>query len=255
MTPRLLLLLWLRRWHGRIGVAASVFFVFLAMTGIMLNHAAVLQLHSSHIHASWLVRWYGLKTEHPTHGFAAKNNFLMAANGAWLLNDRMIADNATPPLGMVETDGILYVAGADKLYLYAADGTLIEKLAGAMLPAPPFTGIGTTQSRIALRTNTGVYVGNDGANWKAAVNETVVWSQAVAIPAAMRARAVERLSPGISAETLLQDIHSGRIFGAWGPLLFDVIALVLTGLAVSGTIVFFRSHRRHPSLAANRRKD
>ena len=70
----------------------------------------------------------------------------------------------------------------------------------------------------------------------------------------MQARAAERLTPGISAETLLLDIHSGRIVGAWGPLLVDIVALVLTGLAISGAVVFFRSHRRHPAITVNGRK-
>lgn len=254
MTPRLYLLLWLRRWHGRIGVAAAVFFVSLATTGIILNHATTLQLNSHRIHATWLARWYGLKTEHPTQGFAAKENYLVAANGAWLLNDRLVADNAPLPVGMVDMEGIIYVASADRLYLYSADGTLIEKLSGATLPAPPVTGIGITQSRIALRTNRGVYASDDGVDWKAVALDPVEWSQASAIPAAMQARAAERLTPGISAETLLLDIHSGRIVGAWGPLLVDIVALVLTGLAISGAVVFFRSHRRHPAITVNGRK-
>ena len=254
MTPRLLLLLWLRRWHGRIGVAAAVFFIFLTITGIILNHVAPLQLGSHRIQAPWLARWYGLKTEHPAHGFAVKENLLMAANGAWLLNDRLIADNATPPVGMVEAGGVLYVAAADKLYLYSTVGTLVETLSGATLPATPITGIGVIHSRIALRTNTSVYASNDGINWQTAKSETVAWSQPVAIPAVVQMRAADLLSPRFSTETLLLDIHSGRILGAWGPFFVDFIALVLTGLAISGAILFLRAHRRHSTPLAGRHK-
>lgn len=254
MTPKLYFLLWLRRWHGRIGVAAAVFFVFLATTGIILNHTAKLQLTAYRIHAPWLARWYGLKTEHPTQGFTEKEKLLVAANGAWLLNDKLIAENVPQPVGMVESVGILYVATAEKLYLYSADGLLIEKFSGSSLPALPVIRIGAAQSVLMLQTASGVYSSTDGLNWKTASPGGVRWSQAVAIPASAQARIEEQLSPGISAETLLLDIHSGRIFGAWGTLFVDIAALVLIVLAISGGVVFFRSHRRHHAFHADDHK-
>src|SRR5438445_184683 len=44
MSPRLLLLRLLRRWHARIGFAAMLFFLILAVTGLALNHGPDLGL-------------------------------------------------------------------------------------------------------------------------------------------------------------------------------------------------------------------
>lgn len=245
MNRRLHLLLLLRRWHGRIGVAAAVFFLFLATTGIALNHTAKLRLGAYHVHAPWLARWYGLKVENPAQGFAAKGALLVGANGAWLLNNKVIAENVPPPLGAVESAGILYIAARDKLYLYSTDGLLVEKIAGAALPALPLLAIGTAHSRLMLQTASGIYSSTDGLDWKKAFPAGVIWSRPVAIPSHEQARIATLLAPGISAETLLLDIHSGRVLGTWGPLLVDVVALILIGLGISGGIVFIRLHRRH----------
>lgn len=245
MNRKLYLLLLLRRWHGRIGIAAAVFFLFLATSGIVLNHTARLQLDSRRIHLPWLTRWYGLKVENPTQGFAEKDALLVGANGAWLLNNKVIAENVPRPVGMAESNGILYIPTQDRLYLYTTDGMLVEKISGSSLPAFPVLAIGTAHSLLLLQTASGVYASNDSLNWRAAAPKDARWSRATSIPPAEQSRIASQLTPGISAETLLLDIHSGRILGTYGPVVVDFIALVLIGLGISGVIVFFRSHRRH----------
>jgi len=68
MNPKIYVLLLLRRWHGRIGVLAAAFFLFLAVTGIALNHAAALGLNAYRMHATWLARWSGIAAESPVQG-------------------------------------------------------------------------------------------------------------------------------------------------------------------------------------------
>jgi hypothetical protein len=248
MNRKVHLLLWLRRWHGRFGIAAAVFFLFLAATGIALNHTAQLQLAGYRIHAPWLVRWYGIKIENPTQGFAEAGTLLVYANGAWLLNDKVIAENVTQPLGMVKSEGILYIATRESLYIYSTDGLLVEKISSALLPAPPVLAVGTAQSLLILQTASGIYASSAGLDWKAVSPRGVRWSHAVPIASSAQARIAERLAPGISAETLLLDIHSGRIFGSYGPIAADVVALILALLGVSGVVVFFRSYRHHADM-------
>lgn len=245
MKRRVYLLLLLRRWHGRFGIAAAIFFLLLATTGLALNHTVELQLAAYRIHAPWLTRWYGLKTELPTQAFAEKDARLIGANSAWLLNERIIAENVPSPLGMVESEGILYIATPEILYIYSTDGLLVEKVSGASLPALPILAIGAAQSQLMLRTKSGVYASTAGLEWRTASPRKVRWSHAVPITSAEQARITDRLVPTISAETLLLDVHSGRIFGSYGPIVVDIVALILVVLSVSGTVVFFRSHRHH----------
>ena len=48
---------------------------------------------------------------------------------------------------------------------------------------------------------------------------------------------------GLSLERLLLDFHSGRIFGPAGVVIYDLLALVLGFLAISGLVLFLRGRR------------
>src|ERR1044071_4712825 len=76
----------LRRWHARIGFAALIFFVLIAVTGVALNHGAALGLDSRYVHAEWVARWYGIRQEQPQQAYRTESHLLVAANGRWLLD-------------------------------------------------------------------------------------------------------------------------------------------------------------------------
>src|SRR5260221_13933957 len=65
MLLRLFLLRLLRRWHARIGFSAMLFFLILAVTGLILNHGEGLGLDGRYVHAGWLARWYGIQSNLP----------------------------------------------------------------------------------------------------------------------------------------------------------------------------------------------
>ena len=89
MLLRLFLLRLLRRWHARIGFSAMLFFLILAVTGLILNHGAGLGLDGRYVHAGWLARWYGIQSESPREAFRSGHHVLVAANGRWLLDGRI----------------------------------------------------------------------------------------------------------------------------------------------------------------------
>ena len=48
---------------------------------------------------------------------------------------------------------------------------------------------------------------------------------------------------GLSLERVLLDFHSGRIFGSIGVVVYDLLALAVGFLAISGLIFWLRSRR------------
>src|SRR5213592_1749983 len=110
MSPRLLLLRLLRRWHARIGFAAMLFFLILAVSGLALNHGGSLGLDGRYVHAEWLARWYGIKTQPPRHAFRSGHHVLIAANGRWLLDEEASGQTLPEPLGLIEFADIFVVA-------------------------------------------------------------------------------------------------------------------------------------------------
>jgi hypothetical protein len=245
MSPRLLLLLFLRRWHTRIGLAAVVFFLFLAVTGVALNHATDLGVDARYVHAAWLARWYGIAAESPRHVFRSGKHDLIAANGRWVLDGHISGEKFPQPVGLVELPDMIVVASSASLYLYGKDGVLIDRLERSALPAVPVQAIGAGARRLVLQTASGTFESSDALSWQAAPRDAIAWSSPADLSIAERERYAEMLEPGISVQRLLLDLHSGRFAGRYGPLAVDLLAVFLAVLSLSGAWLFLkRKHRR-----------
>jgi hypothetical protein len=245
MSPRVLLLLFLRRWHMRIGLAAVVFFLFLAVTGAILNHTAELGLDNRYVHAPWIARWYGVPAEAPRLAFRSGRHELIAANGRWVLDGRLSGEKLPAPIGLVELPDMIVVASSNSLYLYGKDGVLIDRLERSALPGVPVQAIGAAARQLVVRTASGTFESSDALSWQRAARGVFAWSSPADLSPDERERFAGMLQPGISAQRLLLDMHSGRIAGRYGPLAVDLLAVFLTVLSLSGAWLFFkRKHRR-----------
>jgi hypothetical protein len=248
MSPRHLLLRLLRRWHARIGFAAMLFFLILAVTGLMLNHGKDLGLDGRFVHAGWLARWYGIKTEPPRHAFRSGRHVLIAANGRWLLDGKTSGTTLPEPLGVIELADTFVVASGAALYVFGEDGELIEKLQPGALPGVPVRAIGSSARSIVLRTATGIFMSADALSWRPSSPRSVLWSAPADLSIAERRAYEDALTPGVSVQQLLLDLHSGRFAGRYGPLVVDFLALLLAVLSLTGAWLFLvaRLHRvRH----------
>jgi hypothetical protein len=244
MSPRVLLLLFVRRWHTRIGLAAVVFFLFLAVTGVVLNHGAELGLDNRYVHASWLARWYGIAAERP-EVFRSGEHDLIAANGRWVLDGRVTGDKFPRPVGLVELADMVVVASSTSLYLYGKDGALVDRLERSALPGIPVQAIGAGANQLMLRTASGTFESRDALSWQRGAHAAIAWSSPADLSAAEGERYARMLEPGVSVERLLLDLHSGRFAGRYGPLVVDLLAVFLGILSLSGAWLFFkRKHRR-----------
>jgi len=245
VSPKLLLLLFLRRWHARIGFAAVVFFLFLAVTGVVLNHATELGLDTKYVHAAWLARWYGLAPESPRHAFRSGGHDLIAANGRWLLDGRTSGEKFPAPVGLVELPDMVVVASSASLFIYGKDGALIDRLEKGALPATPVQAIGSGAQQLVLRTASGTFETADALSWRPAPRDAIAWSAPAELSAAERERYAQLLEPGVSVQQLLLDLHSGRFAGRYGPLAVDLLAVFLAVLSLSGAWLFLKPrHRR-----------
>jgi hypothetical protein len=245
MLLRLFLLRLLRRWHARIGFAAMLFFLILAATGLMLNHGKGLGLDGRFAHAGWLARWSGIKTEPPRHAFRSGHHVLIAANGRWLLDGKISGEQLPQPVGLIELAGIFVVASEAALYVFSEDGELIEKLEPGALPSVPVRAIGSSAGGMVLRTASGVFTSTDALSWRPASQRSMLWSTPAKLSTGERQAYENVLTPGVSVQQLLLDLHSGRFAGRYGPLVVDLLALLLAILSLTGAWLFLvpRMHR------------
>src|SRR5882672_4492453 len=137
MLLRLFLLRLLRRWHARIGFSAMLFFLILAVTGLILNHGAGLGLDGRYVHAGWLGRWYGIQSEAPREAFRSGHHVMVAANGRWLLDGKISGERLPQPVGLIELAVTSVVASEPALYLSRETAELTENLGRGALPGVP----------------------------------------------------------------------------------------------------------------------
>ncbi len=238
MSPRLLLLRLLRRWHARVGFAAMLFFLILAVTGLALNHGQGLGLDGRFVHAEWLARWYGIKSEPPRQVFRSGHHVLIGANGRWLLDGKISGEKLPQPVGLVKLADVLVIASDAALYVYRENGELIERLGPGALPGSPVRAIGSSARGIVVRTPSGIFASADTVSWRPAVQRSVRWSAPAELSISERRAYEEALTPGISVQQLLLDLHSGRFAGRYGPLVVDLLALLLAILSLTGAWLF-----------------
>lgn len=233
-----------RHWHARIGVLAAVFFLFLAVTGLALNHTDTLQLSKRQVSAHWLMQWYGLKAEYPARGYLFEHGYFIGDRQHWLMDGHELPASSDPVIGAVEVGGMRYVATNASIHVFQPDGSPVDKLSGSALPSPSLVRIGAAGGKLLVQTPAGIFSSEDALAWQATPSQPEAWSQLRPLSDEAIAQVVARLAPSLPLERVVQDIHSGRIFGRYGPWLMDLAALVLMTLSLSGMWIYLRSIRK-----------
>jgi hypothetical protein len=230
----------LHRWHRRIGVMASLFVIWMVISGWLLNHTATLDLAHRTITARAIVTHYGLRGDIPQRAFSAQQHWLVADELA-LLDGKKIDAYIAHPLGMVASNHMLFVATATQLILLSEDGALVDNI------APPLANIekiGSGCAGVVIVAAQQQLATQDGTAWSPC-SGAVTWSRTAVLTAEQKTAVTALFTPGISLERLLLDLHSGRFFGALGPYFVDAIGLTLVLLTSSGLWLFARHRRRY----------
>ena len=231
----------LHRAHRWMGVAVCLFIVFLVFTGWALNHTAELGLARLSVQVPWISSWYGLRGEVPTMGYTASGRWLIAGEATALLDGKPIDVKLDTLIGMSAAAGLIAVASRNELLLLDTQGRVLERVLATQLPMGPITRIGNATNVIVAQGN-GSYASEDGVKWTPYAGD-VIWSARQALPPDQQVFA-KKLAPGISLERIMQDLHSGRVLGRYGPYLVDAVGLIFLLLAASGLWMFFRHRRR-----------
>ena len=230
----------IRKWHGHVGIAATLFLIFLVITGIILNHEETLKLDKREISTAWLMRWYGIPAASPESGYRMGDRYFSWEGEKWALGDKTLEGNAEHPVGAVAVNGIHYVATSSALFLYQADGQLVDKLEKQALPAYPILALGLANGSVVLQSPSGMLASTDGLSWKK-TNTATTWVVSQPLPEEVKRQMTVLLASGLSLERILLDVHSGRIFGRYGPWVVDAAAIALLILGLSGGWIYVRS--------------
>lgn len=196
------------------GSTLAVFVLFLALTGIALNHSHDLGLDRKYVGWPWLLEAYGM-SEHE------------------------------PYAGMVRFEPLVVVGDGEQVHVLLSSGELVESIdVGGILPGN-IERMGQVNERVVLQSGAALYRSDAEVTvfepWEDGKPESVSWSVDVdpdtpglgALQTAWRGR-------GPTVERVLLDLHSGRIFSLAGTVLMDVVALGLVLLSLSGLVLVRR---------------
>lgn len=232
-----------RKWHRRVGIAAAVFMVAIAVTGVLLNHTLALRLADRTVTHEWLMALYGVAQPPPVRSFLVGRRRISQVADRIYLDAQAAVASSSPLAGAIAVaDGYL-IATKDRLFLVDSDGVLIEAVQTGF---DDISAIGHAPGHpVAVRRAGSVLAAlpADLNRWHA-LGETaaVVWSTPVVLSRADRS-ALTKLyqGPGFNLERILLDLHSGRLFGPVGVWLVDAVAIISVVLAVTGIWLWSKS--------------
>jgi hypothetical protein len=250
---------WLRRVHRWLGLWAALFVLLLSVTGIALNHGSDWGLDRRHVSSSWVAAMLGVRAPEPTASFVSDGHRVTQLGRRLYLDATEVAWESDPVItGLVALEALTVVAMADGVLVLTNEGEVVERIdLGATLPGPVMA-IGRANGLPVIKSGGALYLADADVTafrpWPDGSETAVSWSSASPPPASELA-VLEELYRGraVTVERLLLEIHSGRILGAAGPLLLDLLAILLVALSVSGIFVWLLSGRSNGREGPSRR--
>lgn len=234
----------LRRLHRWAGIVSALFLLWLALTGLVLNHSSGLGLDDRYLAARWVLDRYNVGAPDVGAAFRIDGAYLSLVEDELYLDAQPLGIRADALVGAVPLGE--YIAVSDGLSLRIIDrrGSVLEAWPLETEVGIPVVALAAAQGGVALRTaNRNWYfdwaaaqilpldAARTPASWPAP--ESVDTATAAAIATAWRRHV-------ISWERFLLDLHSGRFAGISGALVLDLSAIALCLLALTGVLIWLR---------------
>jgi len=232
---------YLHRWFG---LASLLFILILSLTGIALNHTIDFGLDERFIDSPWLLNWYGFDAPEPSASYAVDAHRVTLVGNRLYLNSLEASRGISRLTGAVFWDQLIVVATAESLlYLSPTEG-LVDRLdVRSELPGS-IDGLTAHAAGLVIRSADRLFA-YDEQRLEVSVFDRdpkeFDWLAPSDVPEAL----IEQINlqyrgPGVTVERLLYDVHSGRVFTRAGPLLMDIVGLLLIALTGTGLALWFK---------------
>lgn len=228
----------LYRWHTRIGICAAAFVLLFSATGILVNHSEGLRLDERHVQFGWLLDLYRIAPDAAPVAYRVGEDWLIQLGRRLYFNDRELMDDTGQLHGAVSAPGYLVAAVGNRLALLGRGGELVEVLSGAEGVPSGMRRLGTdTEGRLVVGAAHGHYRADlEGLSWRESARLDADWAVREELPDALYQSVVrDWRGKGLSLERVLLDLHSGRLWGGVGTLVYDAMAVLFIFLALSGS--------------------
>jgi len=250
----------LRVWHRRLGISASAFILFLSLSGLLLNHTDDLALPHAHVNQSWLLSLYGIQQPEKFRSFKLagieQNHLTSVDDQLWFIQNQPSSQDwkfkwIQSDLGELKSavvfNQVIVVAIGHEILLLDLQGGLIDRMSETMGIPPNIAQLYADTDKLWAKTEQGIFTTDEQLlQWQRLVSVTEPeWLQSVRLSDEQRAIAsLHYRSRLLTWERVLLDVHSGRIWGKFGPLFSDLIALLLIMLSFSGIYMWMRGPKK-----------
>ncbi len=235
-------------WHKYMGVSAAAFVLLISITGLLLNHTNDFEFDKGRVQANWVLDWYGIKAPEQIFSFLADGQYITLMGEDLYLNTREIKGNYHQLTGAILANDMFVVAVNDSILLLTEDGEYIDYLGGKDgVPAGiKQVGVDTKGFTIVQASNEYYQPDADFLHWQRRDDDMsdVRWVTSSSISSEFKAELQHHFRGEVlPTERVLLDLHSGRFFGGLGVWIFDIAAIILILLALSGTWIWFKRKR------------
>lgn len=243
-------LVWWIQWHRRIGAVVAVLVIFLAVTGVLINHSQALGWHRAPVHSATLAKLYQIPLQDLEQGFALDSRWIVQRGEQVLLDRQPVAECSAGLTGAALYQDMIAVLCVDELLLLDPQGQPVETLRG--LPQPG-RALALQDNALWVRSDSAIFGFDDAAGvWQPVAPEHAPqWILPQPLPTPLKtALNADNPVPGLTRERVLLDLHSGRLFGTAGVWVVDAVGVLICLLAFSGLLTWVgryyrRLRRRH----------
>lgn len=232
--------------HRHIGLLAVWIVLWLAITGILLNHTDDLNLDDVRLQSSWLMKLYELDSAPISDGFPLNEQWLVALPDAYYLGGHVIQENHGTLVGGLVFQEMFLLLTAESLVLLDKQFEVIEVQGEFHGLAGTLQQIGIHDGTPIVKSSEALFVAsNDVTEWGVVsiAEYDVQWQLAKPLPKHLIAE-IKSLdgfgAPAVSLEKVLLDLHTGRLFGSLSWFVLDLFALLLITGALSGFLIWIR---------------
>ena len=228
-----------RQWHRWLGLLAALPLLWLAISGVLLNHAATIGLNDRMVTSGWILRHYNQLPEGDPVGVLVGDRVIAGWDGLLFLDSKQL-----PIQGELKSaaalKGQLVVATDEEIGIFDGSDELVLELDELSLPGVPVEGVSVQEDRLLVFSQSQWYQLSEDFFTFEEFSELVSSTPPAPLESALREELSEAIQTrrGMPLSRVILDAHSGSLFGWPGWVLTDLTAVSVVILTVLGLKLF-----------------
>ncbi|MFT5465155.1 MAG: hypothetical protein ACI8UO_000242 [Verrucomicrobiales bacterium] len=229
--------------HKWLGLGSALIIVIISVTGILLNHSNSLNLDQSETDSRWMLDWYGLSPEGEPRGFQVGDHWLVELDEEFFF-DAEPSGSEGRLIGAGMLNGEFIAVFESTALIFDETGQLVEKLDSFAPEQHSILRAGIAENELAVETKHGNWQLPGFLAIEQVEDREVEWFEPDKLPKTVREQVESAFSgDGLPVSRVVLDLHSGRLFGSIGVVIYDLAAIAFLVLAGTGVWLGLRKRR------------